>query len=196
MDSIINSLFTKKLLEKKGIKNLDLIIHFHLFEHPFYYDEKATKLLLNRNGFKIIKKTYFGKKHSVMYVTKKIKIFKEIRYDSYKKNKKIFTYLKNKWSKDLKKIKELIQEDKKVFLFGANIFSQIILSNNIDKKILGIIDNDKNKQNQFLYGTEIKVFSPNILKKVDKPYLYLRAGDYNNEIKKQVRSINKECSFF
>ena len=120
---IINSLFTKKLLHKKNIRNLDLVIHSHLFEHlykpnnflqvlhknmttnsyqvfsmpnmyqmlksgmanavffehPFYYDEKATKLLLSRNGFKIIRKTYFGKRHSVMYVTKKINRFNKIR---------------------------------------------------------------------------------------------------------------------
>ena len=131
-----------------------------------------------------------------MYVTKKINKFKDIKYNYYKKNKGLFISLKNKWLKDIKKIKNLISGNKQVFLFGANIFSQVILSNKFNNKIYGIIDNDKNKQGQFLYGTKIKVYSPKILKNVNKPYLYLRAGDYNSEIKKQVSSINKECSFF
>ena len=41
------------------------------FEHPYYYDEKLIKILLKNNGFEIKKIKYFGKCHSIMYVTKK-----------------------------------------------------------------------------------------------------------------------------
>ena len=84
---------------------------------------------------------------------------------------------------------------KRIFLFGANIFSQIITSKIPEKMIYGIVDNDKNKQNRYLYGTKIKVYPMQILEKISNCSLYLHAGEYEKEIKKQVRSINKKCLF-
>ena len=59
------------------------------------------------------------------------------------------------------------------------------------KNIIGILDNDKDKQNEYLYGTKLKVFSPLILKKYNDPVVILRAGEYNSEIKNQIlKKIN------
>ena len=57
--------------------------------------------------------------------------------------------------------------------------------------LLGILDNDKDKQNNFLYGTKIRVLSPDILRKYKKPIIVVRTGTYNSEIKKQIKLINK-----
>ena len=56
---------------------------------------------------------------------------------------------------------------------------------------MGILDNDKNKINNFLYGTNLKVYNPIILKKITQPCVILRAGSYNQEIKKKLLEINK-----
>jgi hypothetical protein len=67
----------------------------------------------------------------------------------------------------------------------------MMIFNGLDKKnIIGILDNDKNKINKFLYGTKLKINKPSILKKIDKPCVILRAGSYNKEIKKQLLGIN------
>lgn len=47
------------------------------FEHPYYYDKDLIKAILQSNGFKIIKTKKFLKNHSIMYITKKINIFKK-----------------------------------------------------------------------------------------------------------------------
>ena len=126
-----------------------------------------------------------------MYVTKKTNIFKKNKYSKYFKNKKIFTDLHSTWIKDKEKIESFLKNKKKVFVFGAHIFSQVILHLLKDKKdISGVLDNDKNKINNFLYGTELKIFKPYYLKKFKKPCVILRAGSYNNEIKKQILHIN------
>ena len=52
--------------------------------------------------------------------------------------------------------------------------------------ITNILDNDKKKHNQYLYGTKIKVVGPKSLKKVDKPIIILRAAQYSNEIKRDI----------
>ena len=167
------------------------------FEHPFYYDEKLVDCLLIKNNFKILKKQLFKKDHSIMYVTKlnsslpKSNKYKFKIYSEYKKNLKLFEGMFNFWKKDIKKINKLTKKHKNIFIFGAHIFSQMMIFNGLNKKnIIGILDNDKEKANKFLYGTNLKINKPLILKTIDKPCVILRAGSYNKEIKKQLLEIN------
>ena len=112
------------------------------------------------------------------------------------KNKKIFTNLHSTWNKDIEKIVNSLNNKKDVFLFGAHIFSQVILHLlNEKEKIKGVLDNDKNKINKYLNGSNLKVYKPSILKKYNEPYVYMRVGAYAGEIKKQVLTINKKTKF-
>ena len=167
------------------------------FEHPFYYDEKLVDCLLIQNNFEIVEKQFFKKDHSIMYVTKlnyslsKSKKNKFKIYSEYKKNLSLFEGMFNFWRKDIKQINKLTKKNKNILIFGAHIFSQMMIFNGLDKKnIIGILDNDKNKIDKFLYGTKLKINKPSILKKIDKPCVILRAGSYNKEIKKQLLGIN------
>lgn len=168
------------------------------FEHPFYYDEKLVDSLLHKNNFKIIKKIFFKEDHSIMYVTKinssltmkdKTKVN---NYLEYKKNLKLFQGMFKFWKKDITKINKLTRKYNNVFLFGAHVFSQLMIFNGLNKKkITGVLDNDKQKINKFLYGTNFKIYSPNLLKNITQPCIILRAGSYNKEIKKQLFKINR-----
>jgi hypothetical protein len=76
-------------------------------------------------------------------------------------------------------------------LFGAHIFSQTLLNFGLDEKLIEcILDNDNKKHNKRLYGTNLMVKPPNILKNYNNPTVILRAGVYNNEIKNQILEIN------
>ena len=168
------------------------------FEHPYYCDEKLVDRLLYKNDFKIVKKKFFKEDHSIMYVTKIndssniSKTYKFNDYLEYKKNLKLFQGTFNLWKKDIIKINKLIKKKEKVFIFGSHIFSQMMIFNGLNKKnIFGILDNDKNKINNFLYGTSFKIYNPKILKKNINPCVILRAGSYNDEIKKQLFKINR-----
>jgi len=60
-----------------------------------------------------------------------------------------------------------------------------------------LLDNDPNKQGKRLYGTNLQVASPKILADVENPVIILKAGVYNDEIKKDiVENINKKTLFF
>ena len=168
------------------------------FEHPFFLNEKLINVLLKKTGFKILIKKYYGKCHSIFYKTKKIKNIKEeILQNSYKKNKKTFLNLIEGCRDDVKNINLKSKNENPTFLFGAHIFSQMLIFNGLEKSsITSVLDNDPKKQGEFLYGTNYKVFSPKILKKYKNPTVILRAGEYNREIKKNILTkINAATKF-
>ena len=162
------------------------------FEHPYYYDEKITEILLKRNGFKIKKKFYFGKQHSIFFITQKVDKKINIKYNNYKQNKKLFLNLNKIIEKNIKKIYKNYKSGKKIFLFGAHIFSQIILAKIPEKMISGIVDNDVYKQNKYLYGTKVMVYPLQVLDGILNSCLYVHAGDYEKEIRNHLNIFNKK----
>ena len=170
------------------------------FEHPYFLSEDLLDFVLKKNHFLIKKKQYF-KKHSIMYVTEKINKtnkYEKLKFSKYRENKKIFDNLYFFWKNEILKINKNLSanKDNKVFLFGAHIFSQILIFNDLDlRNIQGVIDNDKEKQGYYLYGTALKVYEPIILFKLRSPIIILRAGQYNSEIKKQLNRINNNIKY-
>ena len=101
------------------------------------------------------------------------------------------------WKNDILKINKNINNSNSVFIFGAYIFSQMMIFNGLNKNnLIGILDNDKNKINNYLYGTKFKIYSPDILQKLKSPCVILRAGSYNDEIKKQLLKINPKPELY
>ena len=79
------------------------------------------------------------------------------------------------------------QLTKPAYLFGAHVFGQFMLGFGLDKdKIICILDNDPKKQGKRLYGTDLIVNSPKILKGEDSPIVILRAGTFTAEIEKDI----------
>jgi 2-polyprenyl-3-methyl-5-hydroxy-6-metoxy-1,4-benzoquinol methylase len=173
------------------------------FEHPFYLNEILVDELLYITGFEILKKKYYKKDHSIFYVTKKNysrkssfnnkKFYRKMFLQNYK----IFSKFYSLWKKDVNNINKFLGTNKKYYLFGAHIFSQFLIKFGLRlDNVLGILDNDTRKQNLYLYGTKIKVFSPNILKNKRSPLVIIRAAQYSQEIKKQIlNKINSSTKF-
>ena len=64
-----------------------------------------------------------------------------------------------------------------------------------ENQIINILDNDFNKQEKRMYGTNITVKSPQILKNIDNPIIVLRTGIYNKEIIEEILNINPSVIF-
>ena len=185
-----------------SVPNMDMMIKKNIsssmnFEHPYFLNENIIKNLLSETGFKIVEKQYFKNAHSIFYKTVKINQKNDVKIvNFYKKNLKIFKNLNQSWKRDVIKINKSLSKKHNNYLFGAHIFSQNLIQNGLKvENIAGILDNDTDKQGQYLYGTKIKVFSPNILKVISNPVIILRTGAYNDEIKKQLSDINKSAKF-
>jgi hypothetical protein len=86
----------------------------------------------------------------------------------------------------------LDQDQHTIYLFGAHVFSQSIYMelNSRDKSLLRIIDNAESKQGKRLYGTDLKVYSPEILRGQKNVVVALRASHYQEEVRNQILKIN------
>ena len=170
------------------------------FEHTIFLTQPFIKYFLELYNFKIIKKKFFQKDHSIFYSCKKIiqkNKPKKIK-SYYDKNKKIFKdYISHHLTLIKRLNKKILLTKRPVFLFGAHVFSQYLLSFGLDpKKIIYVLDNDNHKQNKRLYGTKLQVRSPKVLSSYKKPIVILKAGIYKNEIKNDIlKNINPNTSF-
>ena len=138
--------------------------------------------------------------HSIFYATKKIYACKKkIFNNNYKKNKEIYKKYIDFHKELVTNINKKINETQtEIYLFGAHVFSQFLLNFGLkENKIKCILDNDEKKQDKRLYGTNLKVYSPKILKSVRNATVILRSGVYNNEIKNDIiNNINKNVVFW
>ena len=173
------------------------------FEHTVFLTEPYIDYLLAKHNFEIIKKEYFLEDHSIFYMCKKNTTIIECNLPKnlYDYNKNIYiNYISYYYDliNELNKKIDIYSKKHSIFLFGAHIFSQFLIVCGLKTdNIKFILDNDEDKQNKRLYGSDMHVKSPKILKKFDKPIVILKAGVYNNEIKNQVLSkINNDVIFW
>ena len=173
------------------------------FEHTIFLTEPYIEYLLSKYHFRIIKKEYFKQDHSIFYACiRDSKVYSsDIPKELFEYNKTLFLEYVNHHHQLIdelnSKIKTL-QKDQKLYLFGAHIFSQYLICFGLNINHLDcIIDNDVNKQGKRLYGTDLKVFSPRILSKDNDPVVILKAGVYDQEIKKDIlKNVNPNVKFW
>lgn len=175
------------LLKKKHTNSLN-------FEHTIFLSEFFVDYLLLNSGFRILeKKRYLN--HSIFYATEKSKkqnIPKlETKYSEYRDLFNDFISTHDMLTKRLNQNISDLNCD--IYLFGAHIFSQFLIKSGLDtRKICGILDNSDLKNGKRLYGTDLIVFKPSILKGLGKVAVILRAGEYQSEIRSQIISLNSK----
>jgi hypothetical protein len=169
------------------------------FEHTLYFTEPYIEYFLNKYNFELIEKQYFRKDHSIFYCAKKVNSMSSSLPDGlYEKNKTTFQNYINNHLDDVNKINDIINKTElPVYLFGAHVFSQYLISFGLDtSKIVCLLDNDVKKENKRLYGTSLISKSPKILKDIPEALVILRAGVYNNEVKNDIlTNINSNITF-
>jgi len=161
------------------------------FEHTYYLDEFVLEHVLARAGFSIDKKVVDT--HSVFVKAVKSSDIGRVNVN-FEYSKDLFLDYIYKLKSDVSSILDNVEDN--VYLFGAHIFSQTLLNFGIDENIIiSVLDNDVKKQGRRLYGTNLKIESPEVLRDVDKPTVILRAGVYTEEIKDQILNINSTTRF-
>lgn len=76
------------------------------------------------------------------------------------------------------------------FIIPAGLYGQMLYYYT-KAKFLGYIDNDTSKQNYRVYGTPYNVYSFDILAKHQNIAVYLLAGPYNIELRKQIELLGR-----
>ena len=183
----------KAWLNKKFTNSLN-------FEHTVFLTDEHLESLLQNIGFEIVKRTDYLE-HSHFFHVKKSSI-PQVPLE-YKDLSDVNTELLQNFIKyhvdEVNALNKIISDlkGKHIFLFGAHIFSQYLKVFGLDtSKVISILDNSKEKQDQRLYGTTLFVDNPRVLQNYGTPVVILRAGPYNDEIKWQILSrINQNTLF-
>ena len=173
------------------------------FEHTIFMTEPYVEYLLSKHGFKRIDKRFFKKDHSIFYAyvkTNEVNTI-EIPENLYNYNKKLYLdYVEyhNILIKDLNEKIKGVKSEQPIYLFGAHVFAQYLISFGLDtSSIVCLLDNDIKKSGKRLYGTNLLVESPRVLENVENPIVILKAGVYNDEISDQILTeINSDVIFW
>lgn len=161
------------------------------FEHTVFLTDTYVEFLLKAHGFLLVKKQNFMDDHSIFYAAKRLASNTnnvQLPENIYSENKKIYeeyiSYHKV-FIQDMNR--RMSQAPGKVYLFGAHVFAQYLISFGLDvTKIECILDNDRNKSGKRLYGTNLTVQMPKVLRGEKTPWVILKAGVYNSEIKDDI----------
>lgn len=172
------------------------------FEHTMLFTDYFLDYMLAKVGFSISEK-YAYKDHSYFYVAEKPATGAAIavpplenKYDEYKKIFMDFVKYHLSMVRDLNE--RIGCTENPVYLFGAHIFSQFLFCFGLrHNMITSILDNSPTKQGKRLYGTPLLVESPKVLKGKGRVSVILKAGIYNDEIKKDILdNINPDVIFW
>ncbi|MDP8218380.1 MAG: class I SAM-dependent methyltransferase [Candidatus Theseobacter exili] len=162
------------------------------FEHTCFLTEPFIDYLLQRNQLKIIKKRYF-EEHSVFYAVEKVNCLKIPELpNKHSEYKTLYLDCMLFYDEEVNRLNSLIDEfNGDIFLFGAHVFSQFLIYKGLrSKKIAKVIDNSKLKTGKRLYGTNLFVELPEITVGKKNIAVILKAGAYQEEVKKQLLEIN------
>jgi|SaaInlStandDraft_2_1057019.scaffolds.fasta_scaffold77802_1 SAM-dependent methyltransferase len=166
-------------------------------EHPIFPLIDNVRYLFSKFGFEITKIQSF-ENHSLF-------ISAELNNPSnlinpkniYQKNYQLVQEYFNKFKKFNIFLKKEIK-NKKIYVFGANSGTQILLKKILpNSQIEGILDNASIKQKKQLYGFNHVVYTPEILYKLNNfkdNIVLVFTGAYVQEIKEQIKSINEKIS--
>jgi hypothetical protein len=181
------------MLERKYTNGLN-------FEHTVFLTEPYIEYLLAKHGFRLLEKKLFMDDHSIFYATVRDSSIEPIKLPPglYEKNKQLYLDYVQYHEKLIAELNKVIHNtEQPVYLFGAHVFSQYLIEFGLEtNKIVCLLDNDPGKHGKRLYGTDLVVQSPRILKDISQPLVILKAGVYNTEIKEAILSdINENVTF-
>ncbi len=164
------------------------------FEHTYFLTEHVTDYLLKKLGYKVRDKHFF-KGHSVFYCAEYVGVKDDniIPLSHYDEYKAMYLSMVENYKHEVEMLNiEMNNWHGEIYLFGAHIFSQFLIHLGLDvHRINGIIDNSKEKEGKRLYGTTLSVSSPNIITHKGNVMTIVKAGQYQDEVERQLHEINK-----
>ena len=181
------------MLERKYTNGLN-------FEHTVFLTEPYIDYLLSKHGFRLLEKKLFMDDHSIFYAAVRDSSIEldQLPPGLYEKNKQLYFDYVQYHEELIVELNAVINKtERPVYLFGAHVFSQYLIEFGLEtNKIVCLLDNDPAKHGKRLYGTDLVVQSPRILKDVSEPLVILKAGVYNSEIREAILSdINDNVAF-
>ena len=162
------------------------ILNFLNIEHTFHFEENHITTFFNNHKYQLVDKNYYSD-HSIFMLFEMDELLLPISY-----NDKIIPSIHSKFDTYFNKIYTLIHNinnyvnstKKKFAIFPANMYIQYLISMGLDvKNISYFYDNNKNKLDKYLYGTDILCKNLDYFVSKNEYEIILLGFLYNDEIK-------------
>jgi len=162
------------------------------FEHTYFLCMEYLNHIMSTFGFELIESANFNEYNIFACYEKKTKEVSDIDLvNQYRENKKIMEDYVESNLKDIEKYNEILKDKKNKYLFGCHVTTQNLIKFGLDLDgVVGLLDNDPGKQNNFLYGTGMMTFSPEVLREEKQACVLVQRGIYTDEIVKGLKLIN------
>lgn len=167
---------------------------FLSFEHTYQIDPDYLSQIMVQHGFVCEKSSSFSPYNSFMAFRKK----GTATTPNFTKNencRRIFNNFIEYHTKNTRTLSHEINQYENKFLFGCHVFSQHLLYFGLSEgDFIGIIDNDKNKIGNKLYGTNLMTYPSSTVKDLKDVAVIVQAGIYTQEISEGLLSYNTNCA--
>jgi SAM-dependent methyltransferase len=169
------------------------------FEHSMLLTDYFVDYLLAREGFEIHEKTAYDN-HHFFYSCVKARVPAVLprivnHYDEYKR---IYCDYRSYYESLVQDLNQRVKDFAgPVFVFGAHIFAQALFQFGLDEaRVEGLLDNSRLKQGRRLYGSRLRVFSPETIRGLNDVAVILKVGLHRDGILDQLKSINPNVVVF
>ena len=179
-------------IDVPNIKSIVKVGSFGVFfhQHLSYFSKNTIINILENNDFKVVK-IHEGNPNLFVYAQKKSLLKKTKSY----KTDKAFLEKKINVSENMKsKIFKIFlkKDNQKIVLFGISALATSIvnmLPKDLKKKIILLVDNDKQKQGKYLSGSKFKIKNPKIIRKINYDKVIICSYFFINEIMDSLKKV-------
>lgn len=162
------------------VPNVDMIVENHMFsefirDHLMYFTRDTLRLLLEKNGFEVLKCYPVWHRYCLAAIVRKRKTMDTtFFYDSLER----ISYDINCY------IDSFINQGKKVAVWGAGHQALAVIAlSKIQNKIEFVVDSADFKQGKYTPGTHVKIVSPKALEENDDiAAIVVMAASYSDEV--------------
>ncbi len=174
------------------------------WEHTLYLTEANVEYLLHSTGFQIVSKQYFLEDHSVFYAARKRRADEIVQEPSppydYARNRAAFVSWLDSTRDFVTRVNHKIQTgvSGRVYVFGAHVFTQFLVALGLNTSaVIGVLDNNPGKASRRLYGTALKVLTPQTALAGQRGVvIILRAGAYQEDIRNGILDLDPQAVFW
>ena len=163
------------------------------FEHTYFLSPEQLECLVRTNGLQLVRSFKF-RDHSYFWELEKSGDCTPLEMVNISEKANLFDEM---WV-DLEHFvsfanSAIIGDDIPTYIFGAHVFTQGLINLGLTSPaIAGVLDNSTEKQGKRLYGTRLKVFSPDIISSLGRVRVILKTTHYQEEIRNQLLVLNPD----
>ena len=168
------------------VPNFNMILKNKLYsefiiDHLYYFTKKTLEILLENNGFKIIKIKEIFQNYILSAQVKKKQV---IELEDFNK-------ISSKLNKSVSKFVKKYSNKKKIAVWGAGHQALTLISMaKIEKYFKYIVDSANFKQKKYAPGTNLIVVAPEVFKNDNIKAIIVLAASYTDEVCKIIKSYN------